>query len=93
MQQTFVVVRSTPRLGTLLSFRNTVRKLPAHSLVNIDPPYFAKGPELYTSFYRKEDHATLAEAVRAIKRPWILTYDDNRRSPRCTRGCPARGEV
>ena len=56
--------------------KSTVRKLPAHSLVNIDPPYFAKGPELYTSFYKKEDHATLARAVRAIERPWILTYDD-----------------
>jgi hypothetical protein len=50
--------------------------LPRHSLVNIDPPYFAKGPELYTSFYSADDHADLARAVRAIKRPWLLTYDD-----------------
>lgn len=64
------------REDALPYIRNTVRKLPAHSLVNIDPPYFAKGPELYTSFYKKEDHSTLAQAVRAIKRPWILTYDD-----------------
>lgn len=53
-----------------------VPTLPARSLVNIDPPYYAKGPELYTSFYGPEDHAALARAVRAINRPWLLTYDD-----------------
>ena len=55
---------------------NVVRKLPDHSLVNIDPPYFDKGPELYTSFYTASDHAALARTVRAIKKPWMLTYDD-----------------
>ncbi len=54
----------------------TVPQLPAHSLVNIDPPYFDKGPELYTSFYGPSDHAKLARSVRAIKKPWMLTYDD-----------------
>ncbi|WP_422084990.1 DNA adenine methylase [Variovorax sp.] len=55
---------------------NVVRKLPDHSLVNIDPPYFDKGPELYTSFYTAADHASLAKAVRGITKPWMLTYDD-----------------
>lgn len=54
----------------------TVPRLPDHSLVNIDPPYFDKGPELYTSFYNAKDHAALSRAVRAIKKPWMLTYDD-----------------
>jgi DNA adenine methylase len=53
-----------------------VKRLPAHSLVNIDPPYYDKGPELYTSFYTHADHAALARAVRAIRKPWMLTYDD-----------------
>lgn len=55
---------------------STVPRLPARSLVNIDPPYYAKGPELYTSFYNHDDHEALARTVRAIKRPWLLTYDD-----------------
>lgn len=55
---------------------SVVRKLPDHSLVNIDPPYFDKGPELYTSFYTANDHAALARAIRTIKKPWMLTYDD-----------------
>jgi DNA adenine methylase len=54
----------------------TVAALPDHSLVNIDPPYFDKGPELYTSFYSEADHAELARAVRAITKPWMMTYDD-----------------
>ena len=53
-----------------------VKRLPAHSLVNIDPPYYDKGPELYTSFYTHADHAALAKAVRVITKPWMLTYDD-----------------
>lgn len=53
-----------------------VKRLPAHSLVNIDPPYYDKGPELYTSFYTHDDHAALARAVRAVEKPWMLTYDN-----------------
>jgi DNA adenine methylase len=46
------------------------------TLVNLDPPYFSKGPELYTNFYQAEDHAQLAKAVSSIGRRWIVTYDD-----------------
>lgn len=59
-----------------LYLRGTAAKLPAHSLVNIDPPYFNMGPELYTSFYTAKDHTALARTVRALKVPWLLTYDD-----------------
>lgn len=65
-----------------------VASLPAHSLVNIDPPYFDKGPELYTSFYTAADHAVLARAVRAIKKPWMLTYDDMPEIRRLYAGLP-----
>lgn len=41
----------------------------------IDPPYFRKGPYLYTSFYRPEDHADVAATVRDLQHPWIVTYD------------------
>ena len=46
-----------------------------HTFFAIDPPYFRKGPYLYTSFYRPEDHADVANAVRTLKYPWIVTYD------------------
>lgn len=46
------------------------------TLVNLDPPYFGKGPELYTNFYQPQDHAHLANAVANLGRHWIVTYDD-----------------
>jgi DNA adenine methylase len=46
------------------------------TLVNLDPPYFGKGRDLYTNFYQPSDHAKLAEAVVKIERSWMVTYDD-----------------
>lgn len=42
----------------------------------IDPPYYKKGPLLYTSFYYPEDHATVADTIRHLDYPWIVTYDN-----------------
>lgn len=56
--------------------QKVVPRLPRRSLVNIDPPYFGKGEELYMSFYTAKDHAALAQAVRTLGKPWMLTYDD-----------------
>lgn len=50
--------------------------LPANSLLFVDPPYFQKGPELYTNFYKAADHAKLAVKVLSVSLPWIVTYDD-----------------
>lgn len=47
-----------------------------NTLVNLDPPYYAKGQDLYTNFYNPEDHAQLAAAIAKIKRRWMVTYDD-----------------
>jgi len=52
------------------------KTLPTRSLINIDPPYFAKGQDLYTNFYKPKDHEMLAAQIRRLKRPWMLTYDD-----------------
>lgn len=54
----------------------TCKKLPKISLLNIDPPYYKKGPELYCSFYGHDDHVALSKSIRKLKQPWMLTYDD-----------------
>jgi len=49
------------------------------AFLNVDPPYVLNGARLYTSFYREEDHRTLAEFMRnevADRFPWVMTYDD-----------------
>lgn len=52
------------------------KELPKRALVNIDPPYFTQGRDLYLSFYKPDDHARLAKLVRCYPKPWMLTYDD-----------------
>lgn len=44
-------------------------------LVNIDPPYYVQGPELYGNWFVEADHKALARAVGDIKSYWMLTYD------------------
>jgi DNA adenine methylase len=47
------------------------------SLTFFDPPYYDKGPELYTNFYQHNDHVELAKVIKEQmkNRYWILTYD------------------
>ena len=63
-------------LDALDFLKNCNRHLPLDSLIFIDPPYYGKGSELYTSYYNSKDHSTLAENVMRLKSPWIMTYDD-----------------
>lgn len=64
------------------------KTLPKRGLINIDPPYFAQGRDLYLSFYIAEDHARLAGVVRSLKVPWMLTYDDTPEIETLYRGMP-----
>lgn len=53
-----------------------LKKLPQHALVNVDPPYYRAGPDLYTNAYQHRDHLALAKEVRKMPHRWMLTYDD-----------------
>ena len=50
--------------------------LPEQSLIYFDPPYYVKGRDLYSNFYGHEDHIAIANVVRTLEAPWIVTYDD-----------------
>jgi DNA adenine methylase len=45
-------------------------------LVYLDPPYYAKGPDLYPNFYSHRDHRGIAKYLKRFSVPWLLTYDD-----------------
>ena len=46
-------------------------------LVFLDPPYYAKGSKLYTSFYKHDDHEKVANAIKSSPlKHWIVTYDN-----------------
>lgn len=63
------------RLDALQFLKRESDLFPMRTFLAIDPPYFAKGSSLYTSFYGPHDHADVAQAILALDRPWVLTYD------------------
>lgn len=45
--------------------------------VFFDPPYYKKGPGLYTNFYAHDDHISLEKLIREnVRVPYIITYDN-----------------
>ena len=48
------------------------------AFIFFDPPYYGKGPGLYTNFYCHGDHVNLAHAIleKLKNRKWIVTYDN-----------------
>mgnify|MGYP005851140203 CR=1 FL=1 len=69
-----------------IAFLNNSSYFEQETFFAIDPPYFRKGPCLYTSFYKPEDHADVAIAVRELQHPWIVTYDTANEIRRLYRG-------
>lgn len=59
-----------------VAFMDQSSKLPDRTFFCVDPPYFNKGSSLYTSYYNPDDHADVADAVLALEKPWIVTYDN-----------------
>ena len=45
--------------------------------INFDPPYVAKGQELYLNHFSFEDHQRLRDKILQCDQPWIVTYDYN----------------
>lgn len=43
----------------------------------LDPPYYEKGSNLYLNAYGDDDHKQLAEHVRRLLTPWLLSYDNS----------------
>lgn len=60
-----------------LEFIETEIKRTRKSLTFFDPPYYDKGPDLYTNFYNHDDHVDLSNSIKnnMRNRYWILTYD------------------
>lgn len=51
-------------------------RLPARSLVYLDPPYFVKGQQrLYASYYKADDHARIAAILVSCPFRWVVSYD------------------
>jgi DNA adenine methylase len=58
-------------------FIDQVIKKTRNSFTFFDPPYFDKGPSLYTNFYTEKNHRELSKKIQhdLRNRKWIITYD------------------
>ncbi|MDD5435883.1 MAG: DNA adenine methylase [Nitrospira sp.] len=61
-----------------VEFMNSIMpNLSKKTLVYLDPPYYAKGKDLYVNFYKPEDHSEIASMMsRQNKHKWIVSYDN-----------------
>lgn len=61
-----------------LDFIDNVIIKTRNSFTFFDPPYYRKGPGLYTNFYIHGDHVNLANYIigKLKRRKWIVTYDN-----------------
>lgn len=75
-------------LDAKLCIAQWAKALPKRALMNIDPPYFKQGQDLYTNFYQAADHSVLADTIRRLKVSWMLTYDDVPQIERLYTGLP-----
>lgn len=46
-----------------------------NAFVFFDPPYIERSRLLYLNTLRKDDHERLAISIKALRAPWIATYD------------------
>ena len=46
------------------------------SLVYLDPPYVTAGKALYMNCYDENDHLLVSNVTMALRRKWIVSYDD-----------------
>jgi len=47
------------------------------TLIYFDPPYFAKGKQLYMNYFTLPDHKRIEKLIRdKVKCNWIITYDN-----------------
>lgn len=65
-------------LDAIEFLKKIVSKQKKDTFIFLDPPYYKKGPGLYTNFYKHQDHVNLYNQVIKLKsdKRWIVTYDD-----------------
>ena len=43
----------------------------------VDPPYYNSGKILYRNYFGEREHVQLAESLKSLESPWLLSYDDS----------------
>ena len=77
-------------LDALVFLQSVLGRLPQRSLLYLDPPYYAKGSHLYANYYTADDHSVIAKTVKALTKPWVVSYDDRAETRRLYAGHTTR---
>lgn len=77
------------QLDALKFLKAGIAKWPAKTLIYLDPPYYAKGRDLYYDFYDHDDHEALAKFVtgKLVKQRWVVSYDNEPAIRKLYTGC------
>ncbi len=59
-----------------IQFVNKINKRRESLFINLDPPYYEDGKDLYLNFYDDSDHKKLAKCVDRINKYWMVSYDN-----------------
>lgn len=58
-------------------FVKQIENRKSDTLLYLDPPYVAKGADLYMNFFVSQDHRRLARLVKNLRSKWVVSYDSN----------------
>jgi len=59
--------------------RKIEKKLPPGSIFYLDPPYYAKGQDLYQNYYLHDDHLKISRIITKSPFYWAVSYDNTKR--------------
>lgn len=64
------------RQDALQFLKHELPQIPQNSFIYLDPPYYVKGKGLYENHYQHKDHVEIAEQIKKIIQPWMVSYDN-----------------
>jgi DNA adenine methylase len=68
-------VREEDAMGVLRYARNRAQREGWSTFFYLDPPFWAKAKWLYASWFVEADHKALAEQLKFVHEPYLLSYD------------------
>jgi len=68
-------VRCQPALEAIRDARQHAKREGLSMFTYLDPPFWAKSSQLYRYGFAEFHHEELAEALRWVQEPWLLSYD------------------
>lgn len=60
-----------------ITFTSRINQKQEDIFIYLDPPYFAKGADLYMNYFSENDHKKLSEFVSSMNKKWMVSYDNN----------------